>query len=106
MASIKIPVVKDRYLEKVVMVHDSGDNSKRYSFNVGFPAGSPSTTQVWAPSEKEFTMGFPVLDYNGKATTITSPVLGQVYSIRTRDVDTDVVSMEIFYSKENPNPAQ
>lgn len=104
-ASIKIPVVKDRYLEKVVMVHDSG-SSKRYAFNIGFPTGTSSTTQKWVESNSEFTMGFPVLDYNGNATTITSPVLGQVYSIKTREVDTDVVSMEIFYSKENPNPAQ
>lgn len=104
-ASIKIPVVKDRYLEKVVMVHDSGD-SKRYTFNVGFPNDSKGTTQAWVGSNKEFVMGFPVLDYKGAATSITSPVLGQEYSIRTREVDTDVVSMEIFYSKENPNPAQ
>lgn len=104
-ASIKIPVVKDRYLEKVVMVHDSGV-SRRYGFNVGFPSDPASITQAWAATTKEFTMGFPVLDGSGKQTTITSPVLGQVYSIKTRDTDMDIVSMEVFYSKENPNPAQ
>lgn len=104
-ASIKIPVVKDRYLKKVVMVHNSG-RSKRYAFNVGFPNGSTSITQAWAPDGKEFEMAFPILDSNGSPSTITSPVLGQVYSIRTRDQDMDIVSMEIFYSKENPVSVQ
>ena len=87
------------------MVHNSGA-SKRYGFNVGFPSGSPSITQAWAPNGKEFEMAFPILDGSGSPSTITSPVLGQVYSIKTRDQDMDIVSMEIFYSKENPVSVQ
>jgi len=102
-ASIKIPVLKDRYLVKVIIVHDSS-KSKRFTFNVGFPTGSPNYTQSYVAANTECVMEFPFSKSGSPSTP--SPVLGQVYSIRTRDIDTDVVRMEFFYSKDNPYPAE
>ena len=81
------------------MVHES-NVSKRFGFNAGFPTSNQSVTQPYAASNTSCVMIFPIND------KIPSPELGKVYSIKTRDVETNVVSMEIFYSKENPVSAQ